>query len=82
MCVRARARTYRRVCGCVRLHVGVCVVDGEGSSVFASRDLAVLVSAAVYVTVQIDCLTGFREPLSPSYRCHTGFKNVQGDHCL
>ena len=34
-CVCVRARAYIRAC--------VCVLDGEGSSVFASRDLAVLV---------------------------------------
>ena len=51
------------------------VLDGEGSMVVASTAL-VVVRTAVYLIGYSDCLTGFREPLSPPYRCHTGLNNV------
>ena len=62
-----------RVCVCVYSCVRVCVhvPDREGSSVFASTALAV-VSTARCLTSYSACLTGFREPLLPPYRCHTG----------
>ena len=58
-----------RVCLCV------CVLDGEGGRVFGSRSL-VVVQTAVYLTGHSDCLTGFCEPLFPTYSsvCHTGLK--------
>ena len=59
------------VCVCVC----VCVLDWEGSRVVASTAL-VVVWTAVYLIGYTDCLTGFREPLSPPYRCHTGFNSV------
>ena len=71
-----------RVCVCVRerksVCVCVCVLDKEGSWVFASTALAV-VWTAVYLTGYSDFLTNFHEPLSPPYRRHTSLKNVQGD---
>ena len=65
------------VCVCVRACVCAyaCVLDGEGSWVFASTALTV-VQMAIYLTSYNDCLTGFCEPLLPLYRCHTGLKNV------
>ena len=64
------------VCVCVR----VCVLDGEGSRVFAVRALLVLIlKMLVYLT---NCLTSFREPLLPYFRCYTCLKNVLRDHCF
>ena len=48
---------------------------------FGSKVL-VAVWTAVYLTGYSDCLTGFHDPLSPPYRCHTGLKTAQRDHCL
>ena len=47
----------------------------------ASRAL-VVVQTAMYLTGISDCLTGFHEPLSPPYKCHTSLKNVLHDHCF
>ena len=52
----------------------------EGSTVFDSRALVAVFTVAVLVTSHSDCLTGFREPLSPPYTCHTGLKNVYHYH--
>ena len=60
---------------CARVCVCVCVLDGEGSRVVAGAAL-VVVWTAVYLTSYSVCLTGFQEPLSPPYTCHTGLKNV------
>ena len=62
-------------CVCVRAHVCVCVLDRKESRVVTSRAL-VIAQTATYLTSYSDCLTGFCEPLSPHYRCHTGLKNV------
>ena len=67
------------VCVCVCTSMHACAVDGEGSMAFVSRAL-VAVWTAVYLTGYSDCLTGFRELLSPPYRCQTGMKNVWCDH--
>ena len=40
----------------------------------------VVVWMAVCLTSYSDYLTGFREPLSASYICHTGLKTVCHDH--
>ena len=61
------------VCVCVR----VCVLDGEGNRVFASRALVVVsTDGSVSDGHYSDCLTGFRELLSLPCRCDTGLKNV------
>ena len=52
----------------------VCVLGGEGSLVFTSTALVVS-SMAMYLTGYGDCLSAFREQLSPPYTCHTGLKN-------
>ena len=53
---------------CVCVCVCVCFLDGEGSWVFASTALVVLVVwTAVYLTGCNDCLNGFCEPLLPPY---------------
>ena len=54
----------------------MCILDREGSRVFASRALVAVVQMVVYLTGYGDCLTGFREPLSPHHRCRTGLKNI------
>ena len=53
----------------------VCVPDKEGSWAFDTA-VVVVVPTAVYLTGYSDCLTGFREPLSPLYNyiCYTGLK--------
>ena len=53
----------------------VCVLDGEGSSVFGSR-AQTAVQTAVYLPGYIGYLTCFCEPLSPPYTCHTSLKIV------
>ena len=65
------------VCVCVRVCVRacMCVLDRDGSWVFASKALEV-VWTAVYLTSYSDYLTSYCEPLSPSYSCHTSLKNV------
>ena len=47
---------------------------------FASTAL-VAVWTAMYLTSYTGYQTGFREPLSQLYGCHTGLKNVYHDHC-
>ena len=68
VCVCVRVRVCARVC--------MCVLDREGSWVFASTGLAVLLLVLVwmdaYLTSCSDYLTGFCEPFLPpytSYRC-------------
>ena len=62
------------VCG---VCVCVCVPDREGSWAFDTA-VVVVVPTAVYLTGYSDCLTGFREPLSPLYNyiCYTGLKKM------
>ena len=55
-------RERERVRACVR--VCVCVLDREGSRMFASIAV-VVVWTAVYLTGYNNCSTGFRERLSP-----------------
>ena len=59
------------VCVCVRahtMHVRACVLDREGSKVFASTALVVLVvRTAMYLTIYNDYLTSLCEPLSSPY---------------
>ena len=62
------------VCMCVCLYMCVCVLDEEGSRVFASA--ALVVQTAVCLTGCSDYLTSFHEPLSPPCSCHTGLKNI------
>ena len=64
------------MCACVC----VCILDGEGSWVFAGRDL-VGVWTAVYLTGYRDYPTGFHEPLLLPHRCHIGLKKVLHDQC-
>ena len=52
----------------------VCVLGGEGSRLFAAT--ALVRRMAMYLTGCSDYLTGFHEPLSRTYRCHAGLKNV------
>ena len=69
------------VCVCVR----VCVLDGEGSRVFAVRALLVLILKMLVCLTNLHysyCLTSFREPLLPYFRCYTCLKNVLRDHCF
>ena len=66
---------------CVCMHAFMHVLQGKGSRVVASRALAV-VQTALHLTSYSDCLTSFHEPLSPSYRHHSGLKNVKCDHCI
>ena len=40
----------------------------------------IVVWTAVCLTGYSDYLTGFREPLSASYICHTGLKTVYRNH--
>ena len=49
---------------------------------FGTKSYIVLVVVwmAVCLTGYSDYLTGFREPLSTSYICHTGLKTVYGNH--
>ena len=57
----------------------VCVLGGDGSRLFASilYNIALVVEyMAVYLPSCIDCVTSFREPLLPLYRCNTSVKNV------
>ena len=54
----------------------VCVLDREGSRMFANRAVAA-VQAAVYPTGYSNCLTSLCEP--PSI-CHTGLNNVRHNH--
>ena len=58
--------------------VGAFVLDWEGGWVFASTAVLVVVWLAMHLTNSpySDYLTGFCEPLSPLYRCHTSFKTV------
>ena len=71
-CVGACVRVlFWCVCVCVCVCVSVCVLDGEEGRVFAS---SVVVQTAVSLIGYSDCLTGFREPISPPQRCHTGLK--------
>ena len=58
--------------------VVVCVLDREGSMVVTGR--ALVVAQTLCLTRNSDCLTGFCEPLLPSYRCYTSLKNVWCDH--
>ena len=73
------------VCVCVSACVYVCVfvrvyvLGREWSWVFASTAL-VVVWTAMYLTRHSDYLTGFHEPLSTSYICHTGLKTVYHNH--
>ena len=55
-----------------------CVLDGEGSMIFASSSSSM--DGCVYDRLQ--WLIDFHKPLSPpcNYRCHAGLKNVQRDH--
>ena len=62
--------------------VCVCILDREGSRVFASGALVAVVQMVVYLTGYSDCLTGFHEPLLPHYRCLAGLKIVSRDHCF
>ena len=62
------------LCVCLCVYVCVCVLGGEGSLVFVSTAL-VASSMAMYLTGYGDCLSAFREQLSPPYRCRTGLKN-------
>ena len=66
-----------RVCMHTHVCVIVCVLllDWEGSWVFASTAL-VVVLMAVYLPGHNDYLTGFHEPLSTHYRYHTDFKYI------
>ena len=41
----------------------MCILDAEGSRVFAGGALVAVVQMVVYLTGYSDCLTGFREPL-------------------
>ena len=50
----------------------MCVLDGEGSWVFAASTALVVVWMAVHLTGYSDFLDGFCEPLSPPFWCHTG----------
>ena len=63
------------VCVCMHVCMCACVLDRDGSRVFASRALIVAQMTA-YLTVYSDYLTGFREPLSSPYRHHTSLNNV------
>ena len=58
----------------VCVFVCVYVLGREWSWVFASTAL-VVVWTAIYLTSYSDYLTGFHEPLSTPYRCHTSLKN-------
>ena len=60
-------------CVCVFVCVCVCVLDREGSRVFAYGS-QVVVWTPVYLTSYGDYLTSFREPLSPPYGSHTSLK--------
>ena len=71
MCVCAGVHAPRCVCVCAC----VCVLGGDRSRLFASR-VQVVEMTAVYLTGCSDCVTGYREPLSTPFRCHTGLKNV------
>ena len=63
-------------CVCAYMHAFVCS-RWEGSWVIASTALvSSIVQTAVHLTSYSDCLTGFREPLSPLHGCHTSLKNV------
>ena len=62
VCVCVRARACVRACVCVC--VCVCVLDREGSRMFASTAV-VVVWTALYLTGYNNCLTGFRERVSP-----------------
>ena len=76
LCVSVYVCVSVCVCVCVwHVCVCVCVLGREGSWVFASTAL-VVVWTAMYLTSYSDYLTGFHEPPSPPYRCHTSFKNV------
>ena len=66
-----------------RVNKLVFYAQGKGEHwVFSSTAIVlyniyiVVVWTAVCVTSYSDYLTGFREPLSRTYRCHTGLKNV------
>ena len=59
----------------------MCVLDGEGSKLFASRVLAVL-QTAMYLIGYRDYRTCFREPFPLPYRCHSGLINVYRDYSL
>ena len=68
VCVGVHQPTF--VCVCMRACMRV--LQGKGSRVVASRVLAV-VQTASHLTSYSDCLTSFREPLSPPYRHHSRF---------
>ena len=57
----------------------MCVLDREGSWVFTSRALRVVLMA-ICLTGYTDCLTSFHEPLLPTCRCHMGLENVWCHH--
>ena len=89
MCVSVRACMHVCVCVCACMHASmqcayvfmcVCVLDREGSRVFASKALGV-VKTAVHLTDDSDCLTAFHEPLLPTSGCHTSLKNAWHAHC-
>ena len=75
VCIPLYTALLESVCG-----VCACVCVCVGSLVFASTAL-VVVWTAMCLTSCSDCLTGFHEPLSPAYICHTRLKTVQHDHC-
>ena len=53
----------------------VCVCSTWGRELGVRTSIAVVWTAA-YLTSYSDYLTGFREPLSPPHRYHTGLKTV------
>ena len=68
-------------CECVWKHaMCICVLDGEGSRVVASRAL-VVVWKAMYLTSYSDWLAIFHEPLSPPCRCCTDSKKNSRIRC-
>ena len=73
LCVSLSVCVCASVCICASVCVCVCVLDGKGSKVFASR---APLQMTMHLTSYSDCQTGFHEPFSPLYKCYTSLKNV------